>query len=290
MRSTPRNPDGPPAAVHSAGTGGRAELPVGRRHPRSTGLAGPRVVTWLPPDEMLPASLLRAALQLIPCDSGPAVAEAGVDADALILDLHLAGRWLQADVARRLILRTPTLLRGDLTPSVSRTIVQLSRWNTDAAISLRHVDDLAADLVHLLRHADASDPSLRMLRAALPVASAETLPVLVGVTALGQRRTTLPELARHCGLSPRALEYRLQRAALPHASVLLGWCVSLHTLWRMEALGWSLKRCATTAGMSEAAGLSEYINRHVQQRPQALLASGGFAAVLDRWHTLLRLA
>ena len=167
---------------------------------------------------------------MLPCRSGPAVAETAVNADALILDLQLAGRWLQADIARRLILRTPTVLRGDLTPSVSRTVVQLSGWNTDAAISLRQVDDLAADLEHLLRHADASDPSLRMLRAAMPVASAETLPVLVGVTTLGHRRTTLPELARHCGLSPRALEYRLQRAALPHAGTLLGWCFCLHTL------------------------------------------------------------
>ena len=129
MRSTPRSPGEPPAVVGGADDAGRAERLAYRRQPGSAGLAGPRVVTWLPPDEFLPASLLRAGLQLIPCHSGPAVAEAAVQSDALILDLQLAGRWLQADVARRLLLRTPTLLRGDLTPLVSRTIVQLSGWN-----------------------------------------------------------------------------------------------------------------------------------------------------------------
>ena len=58
----------------------------------------------------------------------------------------------------------------------------------------------------------------------------------------------------------------------------------------MEALGSSLKRCAAAAGLSEGSVLSAYISRHVLQRPQALLAAGGFVELLARWRGLLQLA
>jgi hypothetical protein len=63
--------------------------------------------------------------------------------------------------------------------------------------------------------------------------------------------------------------------------------LTLHTIWRLDVLGWSLKRAAAVAGMLEARRLAEYVWRHTSVRPGKLLSNGGFNTTLERASTAL---
>jgi hypothetical protein len=101
----------------------------------------------------------------------------------------------------------------------------------------------------------------------------------------GHRRTPVRALARLSGVNVRVLESRLKTAGLIPAEHLLGWMVSLHTLWRRDVLAWTPKRTATSANFETSDVWTSYVARQVGARPATLLRSGGFANLLDRCAT-----
>lgn len=278
-------------ARSSAGERAREVGPRQRFDSTPTGSGGssrPRrlVVTWLPPHEGLLLRQAVAGAEVIQCQSQQMVVDLADRADVLILDPRLAWLWLHDDGSRQVLGSTPVILRGALDEPLARLISEWSWGLSHCFVSLRPFDDLASDLLHVLDHGGAADPSLVIVDAVAPFVPAEARVPIVAAAVLGRRRTRLPVFARCCSLSARALEYRLERHSLPHAGKLLGWSLALHTLWRHEVLGWPLKRCAAMAAFSESGSLSAYIRRHVQHRPHVLLESGGFMQLLARWGEL----
>ncbi len=284
----PQMRDGYTHAGERARRVGRGSAPIPLRPGGGGGMSHPErvLVTWLPPDEDRWLRRVVPGAEVIRCQNQQMIIDLADRADVLILDPLLARSWLHDDGSRRVLGGTPVILRGALDEAFVRLVSECSRSLSHCFVSLRQFDDLASDLKHVLDHGGAADPALLLVDMVVPLVPTEAQLPLVGAAVLGRRRTRLPAFARCCSLSPRALEYRLERYSLPHAGKLLGWSLSLHALWRHEVLDWPLKRCATTAAFSESGSLSAYIGRHVQHRPHAMRESGGFGQLLARWGAL----
>lgn len=117
---------------------------------------------------------------------------------------------------------------------------------------------------------------LETLRAPLPRA---VTPLLYQAALVTHQRTSVSRLARLCGVAPRTIEWRLAAHGLPAARRLLGMLTSLHAIWTMDMLGWSLKRAAAFTGFQSATSLSSYVRRHTGVRPAKCCDAGGVAAL-----------
>ena len=105
--------------------------------------------------------------------------------------------------------------------------------------------------------------------------------ILASAALVGDRRTSVNELAHSCGLAKRTLEWRLAASGRPTARTVLGWMTALHAVWRMEVLGWSPKRAASEGRFGSSELFAGYVKRHAGGRPLALVR-GGFTALLDK--------
>lgn len=199
-----------------------------------------------------------------------------IDADAL-----MRASIEPEDIVGRCAATAPTVLRTMLTSALLSRIRQFAAVAPDVTVSITHRESLVA----LLRNAaDAgAAPSAQLMLASRlsSLRSDAASTILASAALLGNRRTSVNELARLCGLATRTLEWRLAASARPTARTVLGWMTVLHAVWRMEILGWSPKRAASEGGFASGELFAAYVKRHTGVRPTAL-ARGGFTLVLQK--------
>jgi AraC-like DNA-binding protein len=118
------------------------------------------------------------------------------------------------------------------------------------------------------------------------VAPRNVLGILTGALALCRHRIHLEDLAEACEIPVRTIQWRFARAFERGGGDLIGWSISLSTIWMLEVLNWPLKECARRIGFGDTSTLAAYVARHVGQRPRQILASGGFDLLSRRWLTV----
>lgn len=180
---------------------------------------------------------------------------------------------------------TATILRAELSCNVVRGIVSLSAHPGLARLSLRSVRPADVDVQEALRGTSHA-PDFLILRSFATDRLAREPGILIAAIVCGARRTRIRTLARACRIAPRTLQWRLARAGFPEARELLGWVLALHSVWRLEALEWPLKRVAAQAGFSSGESLCSYVHRHVGARPKTLCRDGGFWQLLAQFASL----
>lgn len=180
---------------------------------------------------------------------------------------------------------TAFVLRGSLSAGLLRLVQRIAATSVRVRVSLRPVPIM----MDLRDHGAGVDPvaDIPIIAGLTPYWPESAFPELVALVSCGSRRVNPATSAAVCGCALRTLQWRLRHAGLPPARTLLGWMLALQTLWRLDVLGWSLKRAASVAGMPDGRALSEYLMRHAAARPRELLHRGGFRATMERFAGLL---
>jgi hypothetical protein len=169
---------------------------------------------------------------------------------------------IQRAIAQR-VLPIPLLIRFDLKRGLIRKMLEHEATAYDVRFSLRGSDVFFACVSDLLASSEprtARRPIIARLvvRARLPV-----LDIVVGAAMIGDRRSTVAQLADLCQQAGRTVEERLVDASFMGAKRLLMRMLTLHTLWRVSHLGWTAKRAAAAAGFQSTDVLSRRIERAV---------------------------
>lgn len=249
-----------------------------------------RVCVWLAlgaaaDREALAAS---AGINAIFCNSGERLLQAASAGrtECIVIDPALVRDWGRTKGARALLGEVPVVLRTALSSVAAQALIELAEWIPIGHISLCGDDRLAADIKQLLDVPVSPAPALTLL----PKVGSPLKREAIAAAVLGRRRSHLIDLARVCGLPTRTLQWRFERYAggATTVSCVLGLSLALHTVWRMERLGWTLKRCAAEAGFHDAHCLSAYVQRHVGQRPRELMHGNGFDRLVGQWRESTR--
>lgn len=199
-------------------------------------------------------------------------------ARGLVIDITRDASAVTAPVWRRIVMAAqhlPILVLADLSARSSRQIVEMAQGTTMFSVALQGIDSFG-DKLRAFPESLMSDSTPASIIAALaPVVDQRLRPIVIAAAVCAGHRTSVSTLARACALSPRALEWRLRTRGVLTARDLLGWMTAIHTLNRIEALGWTVKRAAITAGCANQGALSNYVRRHVGAAPSTLANGGG---------------
>jgi len=181
----------------------------------------------------------------------------------------------------------PLVMYGPLTVAWARALLALARSGLDVRAVLRGFEELgpAARALCGTRPQPVADSVI--LRRVAPLLRGAARQLVVGAVVAGRRRIGVGGLATLCGLAVRTVERRLIQAHLPQAWRLLGWCTSLHALWDVDVLDWSVKRAARECGFRSSAALSTYVRRHTGATLTGLCELNGFSGLLDRFSMVL---
>jgi hypothetical protein len=206
-------------------------------------------------------------------DVGMLVWEMGPDAHYRIAQVSTAVR-----ARDRLV---PFVARIELASTRARQVLILAEHLPGARISLLGYDDFARDLTESLK--GVTDPSAGpvILRRLLPSVAPAVADIFAAATLAGRRRTSVSALADLCGMAIRTLECRIRGASLVPARDLLGWMLSLHSLWELDVLGWRPVEVAFRAGFTCHESWAHYVDHHAGARPRELLRRGGFDGLLE---------
>ncbi len=178
------------------------------------------------------------------------------------------------------------LVRTDLSRLSSRAVVDIARAGVDARISLKGLDELSADVEALASQSPEPAAEFPIVSELASRRRSASFDIAVGAVMVGRRRVGVRTLSELMGLSVRTLEARLKAERLPVPEALLGWSLSVHTMWRVGVLRWSVKRADIVAGFGTCESLAGYVRRHVGARPAALRRSGDFTELLERFVSL----
>ena len=225
--------------------------------------------------------------QLRLCTSADTVIAAaeGASAACVVWELraeNIGGLLRVLDQIRGRVLMTPVLVRTQIGAATARSVVRLSTFGIPLIGSLRPVDDIEM-AVRQMWEFQPPAASMAIIARVAPLTHPAALGVVVAAVIVGASRTTVGSLARACRLPVRTLEEHLRRAHGPTPRRLSAWILALHTLWRLDICGWTLRRCALAAGYTVPEELSNYVARNVGARPSKLLGNGGFEALLQRF-------
>ncbi|HVT40204.1 MAG TPA: hypothetical protein VHE78_14280 [Gemmatimonadaceae bacterium] len=176
----------------------------------------------------------------------------------------------------------PILVRMDLTKAAARQVLVLARYLPEAQVSLRGHDDLESDINMLYNEPGGRGAYAAIVQRLLPLTHGRARDIVACASVAGHSRTSVRSLARLCGVPVRTLEWKLRAAQQAPAKILVGWMVALHSLWRLDVLGWTPKRTAHAARFHSGEAWSNYVGHHVGARPATLLREGGFESLLDQ--------
>ena len=193
-------------------------------------------------------------------------------------------------VARRLsALNTVrgVIVRLDLTRAAARQVLAVAKALPCARLSIRGHDDLAADLAHDFDEAQLAQPEMLLARHVLPHVPKEASNLIAAAAVASKRRLEVTRFATLCQVPVRTLEWMLQRSSVAPAWRVLGYFLAVHSVWRLDVLGWPAKRVAVTAGFASRQAWAGYLLRHVGATPTRLIRAGGFAWLLAQWRARL---
>ncbi len=175
------------------------------------------------------------------------------------------------------------VLRMELRRRTATAVLRLAQADIRGVVSLARVDDLAdalrpSTLSGLAR--DAAMPIISRLRVESPD---DPVALVIATAIVGKARSSVTSLASVCRCSPRTLQSTFKRFGMSHPRHAIAWAVGLHAVWRMEALGWSLKQAAAGAGFATPEALANYVQRHMGNRPSCLVRDFGFDALATQF-------
>jgi len=205
--------------------------------------------------------------------------------DCIVIDMQ--GRPSLDHLRSSRLAPPAVLLAGGPDPSWLRRMPEVCALIGRGCVSLRGRDHLHLDIADLLCRRCSLGPELRLISAVPTRLGTVLRSILIAGYVLGRRRALVGDLARHCGLPVRTLQSHLAGGLGVTANDLLGWSLAMHTLWRLDILGQTLKYAAQEAGYISATSMADYIKRHVGERPRTLVERGGFEALVERWHGLV---
>jgi hypothetical protein len=180
------------------------------------------------------------------------------------IDLVIAGATaleglIQDPAIRSRLDSIPIVIRCRVRSSAISSRAEIARWRRSGKISVESFDQLDDEIHDHLTDRNGLPPDLVLLESARSCVPHQLVDIVVATVLIGRRRTSLAALALVCGVAPRTVEWRLHHLAYPTARHLLGWSLALHTLWRIDSLGWPLKKAAIAAGFADANALSDYV-------------------------------
>ena len=214
-------------------------------------------------------------------DGHPALViwELGPDAEVEIASMTLALLVISANVR--------LLIRMDVTRAAARQALAIARHLPEARVSLSGYDDLARDIMSACSEEGQPTAYPTIVKQVLETIPRRAVDIVAAASLAGYRHMKVAEFARVCGVPVRTLEWRLNTAQLMPARNLLGWILSLHSLWRLDILVWTSKQAATAAGFSSPDAWAQYIKHHAGDRPSYLLHKGGFHYLLGKFREAL---
>jgi len=180
----------------------------------------------------------------------------------------------------------PLCVYVDTSERALQTTMWLSTQASCMHAALCDCDSLG-DAIDVMARGDApitaSHAILKRL-ASLPQATHHA--VIPAAVLASTRRVSVRRFSELCNLASRTLDWRLRQHELK-AHSLLAWMVCLHGAWRIDVLGWTLKRAAFTAGFGSPALYSKYMFRHAAVHPSDIVHGEGFWSLLDRFSHLM---
>lgn len=182
---------------------------------------------------------------------------------------------------------TPLILCIDLTHRVARQLAAVASVPISPQLAVYGYDDIP-NMTEALREGQIPVPAFRaMAEPLLQSTPRDGQWIVAAAIVTGHQRLTSLAFAELCNTPRRTLEWRLASIQMPAPGRLLGMMLSLHGLWRLDILEWSVKQVASASGFTSARTWSNYLERHTKARPLALIAGGGFSAYLQRVAAML---
>ncbi len=150
------------------------------------------------------------------------------------------------------------------------------------AISLSGFDSLEDDIARLRSAAGPVSPRTTIVSSAAQAASPAVRDIVLTCLVMGERRTSVAEVAARCARSGRRMAEVLVASGTPGAKQLLMWSLATNTQWRVAQLGWTGKRAAIEAGFPSSDVLSKRIKRAIGSRLADACRSETFETTLGR--------
>lgn len=229
------------------------------------------------------------------CETVAEVARASLRAPACIV-------WevLPSDAARvelippeiiPMLSKSLPIVRVSVSRAHVRSITRLAEAIPELHVSLNGFDDLLFDIRQAL-NGDFLPEAYPVILPTLGDAIGPSVEdVVAAAVIVGRRRMSVGAFLARCGLKPRAVQRRLCQSGLPTLRGFLAWSMILHSVWRMEVLGFPAKRVADLAGYSgpgATAALSELLNDHLGFRLRASCEPGTFAELMRQFGKAIR--
>lgn len=240
-------------------------------------------------DDQTVVRTLRNGGRLLSCSTAAelAVALSAGRVDGVVTELRdVAGTAIIDACARDDMVRVPMLVVLPLTPAAARDLLRLVSGGLNVTVVVRGVDNLERAVSALHSQTVFPDAKARILSALGGMAPPALLEIVVGCVVVGTQRCRVSAVAVACGVSLRTLERRLATAHWPSGQRLLGSMLCLHSLWRLEELGWTTKRAAAAAGFRNPEVFANYAARHTGMRLRTL-RNLGFGSFLNAFASQL---
>jgi AraC-like DNA-binding protein len=203
--------------------------------------------------------------------------------DVLGVGLSRVLAQYRAKVNQQLIVYT------SLVPAAAREVIELSRLGFAFTVRLRGYDPFERLAKELDGDPTIGDATSTIVRVATAGAEDSVREILAAAMILGERRCQVGAVARVCGLSQRTIERRLESAHLPPVWRLLGWSLVLNAAWRLDVLGWPVKRAAAVAGFANRETFATFFSRHTGYAIGEFRSHQGFDAQLSAFEATLRI-
>ena len=204
---------------------------------------------------------------------------------AAVLELQddsCADLGILARAIGRLAMPIPLLLRFELRNGSVRRMLAHYDESADVRFSLRGFDALSQCVAWLVRSTEDETARSAIVSRLAPVARPAVADIVVGAAIVGERRSTVRQLAGLSHVSSRTVDERMAAAHVMPAKKLLMRMLVLHTQWRVSRLGWTPKRAAAAAGFPSADALARRMERSVGLRLSTFCRERSFGEELDR--------
>jgi len=188
-------------------------------------------------------------------------------------------------VVARLRQRVPTipcLLQCDMPLSAICSVILERPWTVEQVVlSAGWAVDLVDALERFCQVRGTATPHLQIASRVMSAVPSAVIDIAVAAVFVGERRSTIGDLARACHLSTRTIEQRLSAAGLPSPKRLLLANLYLHTLWGVRCLGFSSKQAAALSDYQSPQELGAVLRRSHHRSVLRLMRHFNFSSELD---------
>lgn len=196
------------------------------------------------------------------------------------------------DTIRAFALRghpAPVFLVCDLSPAAAEEVARLARAAIDVRVWLRSEGLFGNALAAFVAGGVPDGPEAVMLRK-LPQGRSRTARLVITIAILlGARKRDVAALSAASGMSIRSLQRLLYAEGLPSPRELLGLSMTVHSMYRIDCMGWSVASTSDFMGYRESHQLVHAISRRTGMPPRRLSHTAGFHEVLDRFERAIEI-